>query len=170
MARELILLRHGTAKPSDGGPDRDRRLKDAGKRQARKIGAWMRKSGLAPDGVFSSPARRAIDTAGTALKAAALSTGLIRADEALYGASRESVIAALPGYGMAGDRIMLVGHNPWIEDVARHLAGAPPETAGSALMTPGTLVRLSMPDDWSVLPAGCARILDYVRPEALPDA
>lgn len=166
--RELLLLRHGKAKSAGDVTDRDRRLTKRGKRQAEKIGAWMQQNNVLPDVVLSSPAERAYATAHIAMKAAGQGASKIRTDERLYTELMEPVIAVLADHGDAG-RLLLVGHNPWMEELVGFLADALPDATEDTMRT-GTLVRLALPDDGgAALTAGCARLADHLLPDALPD-
>ena len=169
MARELLLLRHGKSNHALGLPDFERPLKGRGERQARQIGAWLRSRDLRPDLTVSSPAVRALRTAQIALKTAGLEPGEIRADSRLYTADPAEVLEVLASVPERFQRVMLVGHNPWLDELFEALCRDPaPEGEGVWVIKTNTLVRLEMPEDWSALPAGCARLLDFVLPKTLP--
>jgi phosphohistidine phosphatase len=60
---------------------------------------------------------------------------------------------------------MLIGHNPGLEDLMRHLLGDEVETPVDGKLLPtSTVARLEMPKDWRNLEAGCAKLLDLRRP------
>ena len=59
--RRLILLRHAKSDWPDV-PDRDRPLAKRGRRDAPKIGRWLREHGYLPDIVICSDARRTRQT------------------------------------------------------------------------------------------------------------
>ena len=113
--RELILLRHAHAESATSGQDdRARPLSPAGLAEARAAGDWLREHGLAPDRVLCSPAlrtRQTLDALGE--------TGCadVREDEAIYEASPGSLIALADAHGDAR-RLLLVGHNPGLEQLA----------------------------------------------------
>ncbi len=171
MVRELLVFRHGKAKEFTGGADKDRPLKDRGKRQAQRMGSWMEQHGVLPDVAISSPAERALVTAEKALKAGGLEAGSIVTDKRLYSATLESVMAVLADHSHAKGRIMLVGHNPGLEDLVRHLASSSslPAPENGHVMVTGALVRLSLPPGKRLLSAGGGRVLDYIRPDTLPE-
>jgi len=170
MTVELLLLRHGKAEQAKGVADRDRSLKTKGKRQAQRIGAWMQKNGLVPDLVVSSPAERAFDTAEKALKAAGQNAGVIRTDDRLYPGTRPDATAVLTDHRNCQQRILLVGHNPWMEELVHHLAsGQDLSSGGDTVMKTGTLVRLSMPAWEKTLEQGGARLQDHILPQTLPE-
>src|SRR5579859_3831085 len=60
-ARRLILLRHAKSDWPEG-PDLDRPLAKRGRRDAPRIGRWLRAHGFVPDVVICSAARRTRET------------------------------------------------------------------------------------------------------------
>ncbi|MHC4956059.1 MAG: hypothetical protein ACYTGZ_19615 [Planctomycetota bacterium] len=56
-------------------------------------------------------------------------------------------------------RVLLLGHNPGVAMLAEFLAGGYPGPYG-----PATIAHLSMPDEWTALQPGCARLLGMARP------
>jgi len=171
MVRELLVLRHGKAKElaeGRGETDACRPLKDRGKRQAQKIGAWMQQQAVLPTLVLSSPAERALVSTQKALKAAGLNAHSIHIDDRLYMASQRSLLRILAEYKRHSGTIMIVGHNPGLEGLVHHLVGPSlRDIEGHGVLKTGTLVRLSMPISWTELPYGCARLLNYVFPDTL---
>lgn len=171
MTRELLLLRHGKAKDPHGIADRDRPLKTKGKRQAQRIGAWLQEHALLPDVTVSSPAERAFVTAQKMLKAGGRHAHDIIQDSRVYSASCESLLDVLASFPTGPNRVMIVGHNPGIEDLVRFLAPSSlPLTDDGRLMKTATLIHLDLPDDWRNFPGDCAKIAHYIRPNTLPVA
>ena len=170
MRRELLILRHGK---SDWGGDTDdfhRPLKGRGKRGAELIAGWLLHQGLVPDHVVSSPAVRAIETARRACEAMGVAAGAIHTDHEIYLASREELLAVLATVPDSAKRVLLVGHNPGLEDLLLHLGGhavALPEDG--KLLPTATLAHLSMPEAWDELTEGCAELRTLIRPAALSD-
>lgn len=170
MVEELLIFRHGKAKRGNDRMDMDRDLKDIGKRQAQRMGVWLQQQGILPDLTISSPAERAHVSAQKALKAGGKGTETIRTDQRLYNADLDSLLQVLNSYSSKAKRIMLVGHNPGLEKLVRQLVD-PAETLAKdgKLMKAGSLVRLSLPASWQPSQSGYARVLDYVRPDMLPE-
>ena len=166
MTRELLVLRHGKAEVQAAVPDHRRELKDKGKRQAQRIGVWMQRHDAVPDVIVASSAERALVTAEKAIKAGGHGTGAIRVDARLYEADAFGLFSVLAGFEAAPRRVMLVGHNPSLSVLVERLS---PQMPAGFSLKPGMLVRLELPDDWSDLPAGCARLLDCVDPADLPE-
>ena len=171
MTRELLLLRHGKAKDPPGMADRDRPLKTKGKRQAQRIGAWLQEQALLPDVTVASPAERTFVTAQKLLKAAGTHAHDIIQDDRVYNASCEALLGVLAKFAGAPNRIMIVGHNPGLEDLAHYLAPSSlPVIDDSGVMKTGTLIHLNMPNDWRNLSGDCAKVENYIRPKNLPEA
>jgi phosphohistidine phosphatase len=65
---------------------------------------------------------------------------------------------------------MLVGHNPGLEQLLSFLVDEPVELPEDGkLMPTATLARLTVPDDWSDLKAGQAKLLQLIRASSLPE-
>ncbi len=170
MSRELLILRHAKSDwETPAASDFDRPLASRGKLDAPRMGAWLKQEGLRPDEILSSPAKRARQTALGVAKAAGIAKGAITWDGELYGASLEGLLTALGRTGKRARRVMLVGHNPGLEELLEYLGGAINPTYGDGKLLPtATVARLSMPKDWTQLRPGCARVLSITRPGELP--
>ena len=137
--RELILLRHAHAEPaSPGQADLDRPLSPEGLAEAEAAGRWLAEHGLVPDCVLCSPARRTRET----LEAVLAAVGYVdqRLDEGIYEAT-PGALAAIADAHRDTERLLLVGHNPGLEQLAALMhsgqsgdyRGMPP--AGIAVLT-----------------------------------
>jgi phosphohistidine phosphatase len=170
VKRELLLLRHGKSDWNTGVSDFNRPLKNRGKRAAQRMGVWLWQQGLRPDLVISSPAERAINTAHKCCKSMDVPVSTIIRDERIYAASLESLLTVLGEVPEDGRRIMLVGHNPGLEELLMYLAGDNVEySVDGKLLPTATLAHLGMPDQWSGLTSGCATLNVVRRPRELPD-
>jgi phosphohistidine phosphatase len=169
MSRELWLLRHGKSDRNLAMDDFDRPLKKRGKRAAQRIGAWLHQQRLIPDWIASSPAKRAITTAKIVQKAIAVEGLGIMQDKRLYQEGFERLKTVLAECPMEARRVLLVGHNPELEDLLINLAGAANLPDTDKLLPTAALARLIMPDDWSHLDAGCATLLSITSAKSLPE-
>ncbi len=169
MSRELMILRH--AKSSWKNPvlsDYDRPLNGRGKRDAPKMGRYMLERGLVPDLILSSPAKRARQTATRARRALDLPKDLVDWREELYLAEPETWLSVLAHTSSAYSRVLIVGHNPGLEELAAHLLGDDtPRFEDGKLLPTATLARMSMPSSWKRLPEGCASLISITRPRSL---
>ncbi len=117
----LFLLRHAKAEWAEPGQrDYDRNLAPSGIVDAHAIGAAMRERGLNPDRIICSGAARARQTLDALLETADLDA-TPTFDENLYATDAPGYLEVASTSGATGD-LMLVGHNPMLEDVAIALA------------------------------------------------
>jgi len=125
----LLLIRHAIAAEQDSEeyPDDSLRpLLTKGRRIQRRMSRRLRKEGLAPDRVFSSPWKRAWQTARIVAEEAGIGRQLRFPCQALAEPPDLSALAAEIGPVGEDERIALVGHEPWIGALgALLLAGSP---------------------------------------------
>jgi len=169
MSKELCLLRHGKSDRDLAVDDFDRPLKKRGKTAVQRMGEWMQQQLILPDYLVSSPAKRAISTANIAHKALEVEGLDIMQDKRMYQSGLEAIKSVLAECPINAARVLLVGHNPDLEDLLIYLVGASrlPET--NKLLPTSSLVRLKMPEDWSTLEPGCAQLLSITYAKSLLD-
>ncbi|WP_025875992.1 SixA phosphatase family protein [Stenotrophomonas indicatrix] len=140
--RELILLRHAHAEPATTGQaDLDRPLSPVGLAEAEAAGKWLKENNLLPDCVLCSPSRRTRET----LEAVMAAIGYVekRLEDRIYEAT-PGTLAALVDERRDLDRVLIVGHNPGLEQLV-------------ALMTDGTS------SDYRGMPPGGVAVLGFAR-------
>ena len=145
--RELILLRHAHAEsPLAGQDDSQRPLSQTGLEEARAAGAWLKEQGLVPDRVLCSPAARARQTLSAL---GDLGVVEVREEPAIYEAS-PGTLAALADTNRDANCLLLVGHNPGLEQLAALMhSGQTGEYRG---MPPGGVAVLKLPADAAIEP------------------
>jgi phosphohistidine phosphatase len=114
----LYLVRHADAEP--GEPDELRRLTPEGKQQARELGERLRREGVKPDVILTSPLLRARET-GDEL-AMALGTNPETDERLAPGATADGLRAAVAG---RGENVLAIGHQPDCGQIAAALTGGP---------------------------------------------
>jgi len=77
-----------------------------------------------PDLLLSSPARRTQQTAEIIARKLDLAQRRVKAHEGLYLATIDDILALVRATGPKVQHLAIVGHNPGISEVARHLAPA----------------------------------------------
>jgi phosphohistidine phosphatase len=169
MSRELWLMRHGKAERYDGSEDYDRRLKKRGKRDATRIGEWLKEQGLVPDLVISSPATRAIMTAKLVCDMLDIDRQAIQLEKRLYDEGLVRVKSVLADCPSTFSRVLLVGHNPEFEDLISYLVNATDIPDVEKLLPTAALARLVLPDDWSHLEQACAELPEITYPKFLTE-
>lgn len=165
MTRTLILIRHCKSDWDGSTGDHDRPLNPRGRRAAPRIGAFLHANRLVPDQVLCSDARRTRETwAGIAdhLPGAAAAT----LDAGLYHADPAGMLGIL--HGATGRTLAMIGHNPGIGALARHLAEAPPRDARfDHYPTGATLVLVFDAPSWRDITKG--NVAHFTTPRDLPD-
>jgi phosphohistidine phosphatase len=123
--KELILFRHAKSSWAiPGQDDHDRPLNARGRRGAGLMAGWMLAEGWRPDLVLCSSAARTRETLALVMQTLPVAATLI--EDSLYLASAEQLRRRVMQVEDRHARVMIVAHNPGIEDLARALdrAGA----------------------------------------------
>ncbi|TAL36976.1 MAG: histidine phosphatase family protein [Phenylobacterium sp.] len=116
----LILLRHGKAEPdSESGEDFDRRLAPRGVQESAEMGARLADMGFQPQVALVSPAARAKATWESAQ--AAFPNAETRFLDHLYHADSETIRRAAEEAGASVATVMMVGHNPGMQELTIRL-------------------------------------------------
>jgi len=146
MPRTLYLLRHAKSSwDSPAAGDFDRPLASRGEKAARLMGDWMRAQGIQPGCILSSPARRAQQTAEIVAAQLALPLDTITYDEHIYMADSDTLLGLLNELPDEQTSIMLVGHNPGLDDLLIDLCGnALPLSDSGKLMTTAALAIIQL--------------------------
>ena len=121
--KTLLILRH--AKSSWDNPqlsDYDRPLNKRGKRDAPRMGKHLREQDLIPDRILTSSAKRARKTATKVAKSCGY-VGKIKQLDRFYLAPPGVYLEKLQTLPNKHQRVMVVGHNPTMEQLVRHLTG-----------------------------------------------
>lgn len=121
--KTLLILRHAKSswKFSDLS-DHDRPLNRRGKRDAPRMGKILKERELVPDLVISSSATRAKDTASAVAKHSGYKGRRIKF-ESLYAAEPAAYLAVLRELDDNYQRVLIVGHNPGVEELVEMLTG-----------------------------------------------
>lgn len=121
--KTLLILRH--AKSSWNNPrlaDHDRPLNERGRADAPRMGVLLRREDLVPDLIVSSTATRAARTAEAVADACGYGDDIVYT-RALYHAPPEAYLSLLAELDAPAARIMVVGHNPGVEELLEELCG-----------------------------------------------
>ncbi len=121
--KTLLLLRHAKSDWSTPGQqDFDRPLNERGVNAARLVGEFIREQRIRPGLIISSPAERTRQTIALVMESARLAAEL-RYDERIYEASAEHLFAVVSQVADSVNELLLVGHNPGMEELLLALAG-----------------------------------------------
>ncbi|HPT50019.1 MAG TPA: histidine phosphatase family protein [Accumulibacter sp.] len=168
--KTLLILRHGKSDWTTGQEDFSRPLVARGQLGSQKIGAWIKSQKLQPDYVLSSPAARARGTTEVACQAMGLPLKKVCWDQRIYAAPVDALLASLADCPKNARCVMLVGHNPGLEELVHYLSQDPIDIPEDGKMLPtAALARLEFDAEWSKLPCGCAKVVSLTRAGELSD-
>ncbi|MFI5864107.1 SixA phosphatase family protein [Streptomyces sp. NPDC051546] len=168
-AARLVLLRHAKSAWPDVA-DHERPLGPRGLRDAPAAGRWLRDAGCLPALVVCSTSRRTRET--WALAAAELGAAVpVRFDERVYAAEPEELLAVVAEVPDEVRTLLLVGHNPGLEELAAGLAREAGDAAEAAAMErlsakfpTSAIAVLACPGPWRELAPGSARLTGFAVP------
>ena len=124
----LLIMRHAKSDWSDyAAADFDRTLTDRGKRDAKKMGAWLKEKKIIPDMIISSPAVRTKRTALIVSRKTGFDPAGIIWDKRIYDASLDDLLEVVAGHAHKSGRLLLIGHNPGLEELLAYLSDDQPE-------------------------------------------
>jgi len=178
--RRLMLLRHAkTEHAAPSGHDQDRRLDERGRLDAAAIGTWIARHPPLPDTVLVSTAVRARQTweiARDAMKDAvrARQPRVELLDE-LYGAEPTQLLRLIRLAEVTNPaRLMLIGHNPGMHELALMLAGSGNAAAKKSLEdnlpTAGLAILDFAVDDWNGVAFRRGELVRFTSPKLLKQA
>lgn len=163
--KTLLILRHAK---SDWGnsrlSDHDRPLNDRGQFDAPRMGAWLRRQKLVPQLIISSTAVRARTTAELVAQACDF-PGELRTERKLYLAGPPDYIELLNEVPDSYERVMVVGHNPGLEELVFVL------TDVQRPLTTANVAVVELPiESWGELTLfGDGRLRHHWQPGDLPE-
>jgi phosphohistidine phosphatase len=174
--RVLLLLRHAKAarEASEGG-DEARPLNERGRSAATAMGRWLAgETKFHPDLVLASSAHRTRET-WDAVAAELPARISVRFQRSLYLAPHDAMLAVIRGAPPDAARLMIVGHNPGIHELARQLIGRIGARTAARLafdrmrekFPTGALAVVAFPKAqiWADVHFGEGRFESFVRPK-----
>lgn len=170
----LLLLRHAKSDWSKDADDHDRALSVRGRKAAPAMASYMLSKEYLPQAVLCSTAQRTRETLDLLL-AGWTKKPAIRYERELYLADWPVLLARLKKAPVRASPLLLVGHNPGMEQLAVALALQPKGVAERARLQRLTqkfpTAALAVLDfdiaSWSFLQPGLGQLVDYVRPKDL---
>jgi len=169
----LLLLRHAKAEP--GAPeqdDHDRTLTERGQADAGAVARYMRRQGYAASRILCSTALRTVQTAEPVLAMAPVPIAYLAQ---LYLAAPGRIVALAQDADAADASLMIVAHNPGLEQVAALLAREPvkpkEQHRHDVMEEKFPTAALAVLDfdiaHWKQLSPGTGKLVDFVRPRDL---
>ena len=156
-------MRHAKAETS-AETDHERVLTARGRRDAVAAGTHLASIGVLPGHVVVSSAARAVETWQCVAHGAGADPE-VSVDDAVYGGGPETVTEALRAVPLDAEVVMLVGHNPTVENLARLLDDGNGDEAALREMALGyptsSLTVLEVDVPWSDLDADTATVTHF---------
>jgi len=144
--KTLLLLRHAKSSWKDANvDDHERRLKERGRKEGRKMGRLIAAETLMPETIVSSSARRCRQTADQLIHHSDY-RGEVRMTPELYDADASKLREFARKLSDQASRVMLIGHNPGLEEFLESLVGE------HTPLGTGALAQVELPiDRWADL-------------------
>ena len=167
--RDLFIIRHAKSDwPQSVIRDFDRPLTNRGAKDAPLIARWLGDQNLTPDLLISSPAQRAKQTAEAIIGQLEIPQQKISFDKRLYLASTEILLNVMVELEQDLTTVMLIGHNPGLENLIIHLSHDPlPYTHDAKLLTTANVVQLRFKSSWKSICPKQGRLINFIRPKDL---
>ncbi|MEK9647595.1 MAG: histidine phosphatase family protein [Gammaproteobacteria bacterium] len=163
MKKELILMRHGKSDWSQPVSDFNRPIKKRGLKEAARVGQWLGEQDLAPDLIISSPAQRARQTAVTVSEVMDYTEDNIFFYEPVYMADVSELLDAIATAPEECQRLMVVGHNPGMEDLLFYLTEEVDVPDDGKVMPTATIAVLETESSWGALEHSSCRLQIIAR-------
>jgi phosphohistidine phosphatase len=122
MAKTILLVRHSKPESRTGLRDFDRGLNQQGISDSRKMAGFLKKSGLIPEILLTSSARRALETAGIFGEILEVDEKNIFSESKLYYSSPQTILEEITCQSDEISCVMVLAHNPGITELSRLLS------------------------------------------------
>lgn len=172
--RRLLLLRHAKAERSQPGErDHDRVLAARGRVDAKKLGAYLARHAFVPDLALVSTSARTRETWAQVAQAFAAPPPA-DFDERIYDAAPEAILQAIKETGPETGTLIVIGHNPSMQELASTLVATGDidarERLGEGFPTSALALITFALADWSSLHSRAGRLEHFVTPRWLETA
>lgn len=169
--KTLLLLRHAKSNWDDASlDDFDRPLAERGREAAPGMGKELAARGWQPDAVLGSAAVRVHQT-WTLVAAQLTNAPKPTLSKALYMAAPARLLQHARKTPETVNSLLIVGHNPGLEEFAALIAGDGSDDASLARMREkfptAALARFEFDGTWAKLRRGTARLTHFLRPRDL---
>ena len=132
--KTLLLMRHAKSSwDQDELTDFERPLNHRGQKDAPRMGRFLKQQNLIPDLIISSTAVRAATTATIVARMSGYEKG-IHLTPALYESSLQDFLGVLEQIPDEVNSVLLVSHNPMLEEVTEYFSGSYSELPTAAIV------------------------------------
>jgi phosphohistidine phosphatase len=121
--KRVYLVRHAkSSKDLPGIEDRGRPLNKRGKKEVARIGRRLKKTGVLAQMIYSSPAKRALDTAKGIAKTMGFPEKKIKVVRGIYNSSIPKLLKVIKSTSDRAQAILIFGHNPEFFNLVNYLS------------------------------------------------
>ena len=166
--KRLYLLRHAKSSWDHPGlADHDRPLAPRGRRASKTMAEHLQWRDIKPELVVCSSAKRTRQTL-SGIAGALGEVAEVEIEPDLYAASASELLEVLHGIDDRVDSVMLIGHNPGIENLTLDLAREGPELSRVRQKFPtAALATLEFDVSWGDLEPESCELVSFVKPKEL---
>jgi phosphohistidine phosphatase len=162
--KRLSLVRHANAEQDADVRDFERPLSRKGRGEAEDMAKRFLERALVPDLIMASAAARTRETAEIFARVLNVPPRLLQAEDSLYLADGDHILASIRAVGPRVSHLMVIGHNPGISAAAISLA---PEAINNDLPTCGTLTMSVSCAKWDLIDRRGVRDAERDAPKKL---
>jgi len=164
-----MIVRHAKSSWDDQlVSDIERPLNKRGTKDALSIASWLKGKNYMPDQLLSSTALRAKQTTEAIVNVLGLSGDKLIYLPKLYLATPETLLDIIHACSNQFFSLMLVGHNPGMEDLTKQLCrDTLPYTSDGKLLTTANFVLLEFPQKWKDVSSQNGKLIEFFRPKQL---
>lgn len=166
---QLIIMRHAKSDWSEAGrSDFDRPLTNRGIKAAKQMGKWLKHKQFRLDRILCSPALRAKQTCHRVVNELSLPETEVYLEPTIYDASCNDLIALVKQYSKGIHTLLIIGHNPGLDQLLCNLSQYPPPVDYSGkLLTTAALAVLDYGNSAISVNAHKAQLRYLIRPKEL---
>lgn len=165
--RFLVVMRHSKSSWSSGAADHERPLSGRGRRDGFAAGAWLAGRGIEPERVLVSTSTRTRETLAQVVAGGAR-LGDVEFSREVYDADAEDLFQLVRGTDDSARTLLLIGHNPAVEDLvhllARRVGNHEWWASMDAKFPTSAMAVIGFDGDWTDVEAGVGALLAYAVP------
>jgi phosphohistidine phosphatase len=166
MSFHLYIMRHAKSDwAASGSSDFERPLNKRGNKNAIRMGRWMVENEKYPERIISSPAIRAKQTIELVTDQFKDKQLTVNYDKTLYLATLDVLIETIQLYKNDVNSLMLVAHNPGLEQLIYFLSIKSDDEYKS--LTTANLIILEYPDNQFDPFTDKGKLIEFIKPKEL---
>lgn len=163
MTKTLYLIRHAQSyEKAPDQQDKERELNSIGLQNSTRMGINLNKKGITPNIIISSPAKRAVQTAGLIAEQLNYEVEKIHQNDEIYEASARTLLQVVNRLKDNWGIVVLVGHNPAISYLAEYISNSEIGT-----MSTCGVATIQFSKSWNEVSEHSGELISYEYPDLL---